>query len=59
MKDAAGAEGMGREGGREVEGGGRGGRREGREDRRIGGEEETGGPLREETRPSPLCQAAF
>lgn len=34
-------------------------RREGREDRRIGGGEETGGPLREETRPSPLCQAAF
>lgn len=51
MKDAAGAEGMG--------GGRGGGGWEGREDRRIGGGEETGGPLREETRPSPLCQAAF
>lgn len=37
----------------------------GAEGRREGGwidgweEEETGGPLREETRPSPLCQEAF
>lgn len=57
MKDAAGAEGMGgRWKRRRAEGGSEG---KGREDRRIGGVEETGGPLREETRPSPLCQAAF
>lgn len=33
----------------------------GREGGRIDGweEEETGGPLREETGPSPLCQEAF